>query len=122
MQPLHGGSVSVSLHKLRVVESVGLLMVSLTPLTSIGSPLPDVWLYLCETVSNHCWLKPLRRQLCYIPDCKISRVTVILSVFGSLTQNESQFGVNIGWLFRQSLPHLYSCISCTQTNFGLKIL
>ena len=70
---LVGGSDSVSPHEPRLVDSVGLLEVSLTPSAcSILSPTlpqysnapPDVWLRASASLSTSCWIKPPRRQLC----------------------------------------------------------
>ena len=46
---LVGGSVSLSSHVFRLVDTIGLLVVSLTPpAPSLLSPtLPDVWLWVC---------------------------------------------------------------------------
>ena len=58
------GSVSVSSHELRLVDSVGLLVVSLTPL-ALGihktfCSLPNVWLWISTSASLSLWMKPLR--------------------------------------------------------------
>lgn len=55
------------------ITSVGPFMVSLTPFGSLNSiyhtllwvswALPDVWMWVCASVSMWCWMKPLRRQL-----------------------------------------------------------
>ena len=44
-------------------------------------------------------------------------ISLIVSEIGSLTWNVSQVGPIIGWLFSQSLLHLYPCASCRQDKF-----
>jgi hypothetical protein len=70
---LVGGSVTVSPHGPRISDLVDFLVVSFTPLAPSllsrtlprdSGALPDVWLWVSTSVSIHCWMKPLRRQLC----------------------------------------------------------
>jgi hypothetical protein len=70
---LIGGSVSVSSYGPRLVDSVGLLVVPLTPLAPeifpplfhmIPQALPNVWLWVSASVSIRSWVDTLRRQLC----------------------------------------------------------
>ena len=71
--PFVGGSVCVSPQEPRLVDSVGLLVESLILLALLFYPQlfhktpqapPDVWLWISVYVSIHCWMQPLRRQLC----------------------------------------------------------
>lgn len=82
--------------------TLGLLVVSLTSLAcsllSLTFPwefraLPDIWLWVSESVSICCWMNPLRTQLCLVPVCKHSR---LLSGVDSLPWGVSQVGAIIG--------------------------
>jgi hypothetical protein len=127
---LAGGSVSVSPQWPKLVDSVGLLVVSLTPPTcSFSIPqsctrLPKLCLLFgCRSVASVsicCWMKPLRRQLCEAPVCKHSRGSLIVSGVSALTWDVSQVGAVIHWLFPQPLLHLYPCTPCRQDRFGVE--
>lgn len=69
---LFGGSVSVSTHGLKLVDSVGLRVYLIAPALTILYPtlpqdppppvLPDVWLWVFAAIG--CWITPLRGQIC----------------------------------------------------------
>ena len=107
--------------------SVGLLVVSLTPL---ASPIPPPTLPQ-DSLSS---VKYLALGLCICfyqlldkifqttaTICKHSRVSLIVSVVSSFSWGVSQVGPVIGCLFPQSLLHLYSCISYKQGKFWSKV-
>jgi hypothetical protein len=79
-------------HRPRLVYSLVLLVVSLTPQTvsipscnsSTSLLNSDVLLLVSASVSISCRMKPLRRQLCYSPVCKHSRLSLIVPGAGSL--------------------------------------
>ena len=120
---LVGGSVSVSPHGSRLVDSVGLLVVSLTLLAySVLSSTPSqdspstAWCFsvgLCSCL--HLLLDEASQEMFMLGSClQDSRVSSIVSEVGSFTWDRSQVGTVIGCLFPQSLLHLYPCISCRQ--------
>jgi hypothetical protein len=47
-------------------------------------------------------------------------VSLIVSGIGSLPWDGSQVGLDTGWLFPQSLLHLYPCASCRQDKFWVE--
>lgn len=114
--PGHSGSVSVSPCGFRLVDSIDLLLVSLTPLTpSILSPtpfpqdswaLPNVCLWVPASISIIYWMKHLRGQLFLAPVLKHSKVLLILSEDGSPPWCRSQVRPVIVWPFPQPLIHL----------------
>ena len=65
-------SVSVSPYGSRLVDFVGLVVVTLTSLAPLILPLfhkipqapPTAWLWVSASVSISCWVEPLRGQLC----------------------------------------------------------
>ena len=125
---LVGGSVSVSPHGSRLVDSVCLLVVSLTPppcsilslfFHKVTWALVDVLQWVSassSSVSICCWMKPHRRQLCYASVCKHCRVSEV----DSLSWDESKIGPVICWPFPQSLLCLYPCTSYRQDKFGIQ--
>jgi hypothetical protein len=123
---LAGGSVYVSPHGPRLVNSAGLPVVSLTPLTlSILPPffcmtpwapdLPNSWLWASACVSISCWMRPLRSQL-----CKCHRVSLIVS---GLVLSHGM-GLKLGqWLDGYSLNLCSICTpspSCSQAGFPVE--
>jgi len=48
------------------------------------------------------------------------RVSLIVSGAAYLTMSGFQVEPGIGWLFPQSLCHLYPCASCRQDKFGIE--
>jgi len=122
---LVGVSDLLSSRGLRLVDSMGLVVVSLTPLTySLLSPTPPrtpkLSLMLgCGSlhVSIHCWMKPLRGQLCWAPVCRHIE-SAINSVRGWLSPTGwVSLGAVTGWPFLQSLLHPCPCTSCRQDRF-----
>ena len=114
-------TTSVSSSSPRLVYSVGILVLSLSHPTCslLSTTLPQdspcstwylVWAYASNSISFR--IKPLMRQLCYIPVCKLSRLSLIVSGVSSLKWNEFQIGQVNGWWFSLSLLHLYPCTSC----------
>jgi hypothetical protein len=125
------GSVSVSFHGLRLVDSVGLLVVSLTaPAHSILSrTLPQnsqssAWcLAVGLCVCLNALLDETSQETVMLGSCLQAQQRIINSVrVGSLPWDGSHLGPVIGWLFPRSLLHLYPCTSCRQTDFGWKVL
>jgi hypothetical protein len=55
------------------------------------------------------------------PVCKYSRVSIVSEVV-FLLWDGSQIVAVLGWLFPQSLLHLYPCKFIEATNFGLMVL
>ena len=110
---LVGGSVSVSPHGPRF-WLCGSLCDVLEPFISFNliphshrapQALLNVWLWVSAFVSICCGLKPLRRQLCWAPVCKHSKVSLIVS--NSLILDVTQVGPVISWLFHQLFLSLY---------------
>jgi hypothetical protein len=94
----------------RLVDSVNLLVVSFTSLACSllfqtlpqDYALPDIWLWDSASDSICCWMKPLRRQLCKVPVCKHSRVSLIIPGVGSFPRDGSQVGGS-HWLIVSSI-------------------
>lgn len=126
---LAGDFILVSSHGLRSIEFVGLLSMSLTPLThSVLSrlfhktawALLDVWLPVTEFVPSAArWILSADSYV-DIPVCKHGTISFIRLGISFSTWNGSQVEAVIGWLFSYCLLHLYHWASCRQDKIGFE--
>jgi hypothetical protein len=66
----------------------------------------NIWLWISASVSIGSWVEPLRGQLCYVPVCKHSRVSFIVSATASCPRDGFQVEAVIGRPFPPSTPSL----------------
>ena len=130
---LVGGSVSVSSRGPRLVDYVGLLLVSLNLwllqslppfFHKIPHAMPDVWLWVSASVSICCWMRLATRQV-MLTSCLQALQSIIDSVRDSLALS-SEVGLELGQSligYSLNLCSIFTLVPLVgMTKFGLKVL